>query len=280
MLTDAIAAEAFKLRKNLRILFWGFLFIPLLALAAGLAGEFVFEARLPLELRDPDLARPVLNAFRDAASPLTILFCLIGASVLFAGEYRWETWRLMAPRNTRVSHLAGKVAVYAGACLLTVLLVGLAGVLAALAGGLSSGPGLAWRAGEGWLGQLAGYVGISWLMLLQAGAVAALAGVATRSMMAALMVPLGLGIGQAILHAQTAASSLADPGAIEAWRLLALPSLSGDVIRAWLGGQAMLPGQAVPAELAMVGLACLLAWLVAGFGGAAALFRWQDLSKE
>lgn len=282
MLTDAVAAEAFKLQRNFRILFWGFLFIPLLALAAGLFSEFVLEGQLPPEARaaSADLAQQGLNAFRDAASPLTILFALIGAAVLFAGEYRWETWRLMAPRNTRVNHLAGKVVVFAVASLATVLLTGLAGLLAGLVGGLATGGGVEWNAGEGYFGRLLGYAGLAWLMLLQAGAVAALAGVATRSIMAALMVPIGLGIAQAVLHAQTAMARMVEPSEVEAWRLLALPSMSGDLIRAWLGGQMMLPGQAVTPAIALTALACLLAWLAAGFGGAVALFRWQDLSKE
>jgi len=280
VLTDAIAAEAFKLVRNWKVLFWGFLFIPLLALAVGLFGVVVLESGLPPEARRPELAQGALNAFRDAASPLTILFVLIGAAVLFAGEYRWETWRLMLPRASRVTLVAGKIAVFAVAALVTVVLIGLVGVLTELLGAAAAGAAPHWRPAPGWAGRLAGFAAISWLMLLQAGAVAALAAVATRSMMAVLLVPVGLGVGQALLHAQTSMAWMADPASLEPWRLLALPSLAGDVLRLALGGQGLLPGPAVPGALAVTALVSLLAWLVAGYGGAMALFRWQDLSKE
>ena len=38
-------------------------------------------------------------------------FVLIGAATIYAGDYRWETWRLISARNTRSNLLAGKVVV-------------------------------------------------------------------------------------------------------------------------------------------------------------------------
>lgn len=285
MILDAVAAEAFKLRRNVGAWFWGFAFVPILALAASLIGDVFLrpsmgEGPLAEALTPPvNLAQVALNGLGNAASPLTILFALIAAAILFAGEYRWETWRLMLPRNDRVSHLMGKVIVFAAGSAVTVVLIGLMALVSSLVGAAVTGAEITFDgpASEGFAGKLLGLGGLAWLMLMQAGAVAALAAVATRSMLGAIFVPIGLGIGQGILQAQ---AMMDDPLAPEWWRLLALPSLAGEYVRAWLYGQAPVPGVEIPGSLALIGTACLLAWLVAGFGGAVGLFLRQDLSKE
>ena len=284
MFADAVSSEAFKLRRNVRTSFFAWLFLPLLSFVIGMANELWIEEAMRNPRGGPvvdfgpfDLGQALVSAMQPGAMSLLILFCLIGAAVLFAGEYRWETWRLMTPRNTRLNQLGGKIVVYALASATSFLLFALASVLAGLIGAAADGQQIRAGLGGDVLPQALGRFGIGWALLLQAGAVAALAGVATRSIMAALLVPLGLGIAQSILRA---ISGVVMPGDIEWWQPWALPEMSADLLRAALAGAPPLPGMELPETLVWAAAASLLAWIVVGFGGALALFNRQDLSKE
>ena len=125
MLADALSSESYKFVRNRPVLFWGFLFAPLVGLVIGLGSELYFKRQLHDAgfVLATDVAREALNGLVQAASPLTQLMCLIGAASLFAGEYRWETWRLITPRNSRPGLLTAKALVYAAASAVTVLAV-------------------------------------------------------------------------------------------------------------------------------------------------------------
>lgn len=285
MLSDAVAAETFKLTRNWRTSFFAFLFLPLAGFLLALLGELWLEEVFQPNEGGPsledlipfDFAQAVIGAIGQASNPLTILFCLIGAAVIFAGEYRWETWRLMIPRDTRASHLMGKTLVYAAACGLSLFLAALLAVAAGLFGALVDGQRIVGAFDGEKAMQALSTFGVGWLHLLQAGAVAAVSGVLTRSILAALMVPLGVGLAQAILHGLTNASMA--PADIEWWRPLLMPSLAADILRAAAQPPA-LPQLALPPDLVWAALLAFLAWLIVGFGGALALFLRQDLSKE
>lgn len=284
MFADAVASEAFKLRRNARTSFFAWLFLPAGSLTLGLLNEFWIEEAMRnprgapiLEPEAFDLGQALVASFQPPAMSLLILFCLIGAAVIFAGEYRWETWRLMAPRNTRLNTLGGKIMVYALASAASFVLLALSSILSGLIGAAADGQEIRAGLDGDVLVQALGRFGIGWLLLLQAGAVAALAGVVTRSILAALLVPLGLGIAQSILRAISGAIM---PGQIEWWQPWALPEMSADLLRAALAGAPPLPGLEVSAGLAWTAGLALLAWLVVGYGGALALFNRQDLSKE
>ena len=285
MLADAISAETFKLTKNWRTSFFAFLFLPVIGLLIALLSEFWLEESFNPNEGGPslpdflpfDVAQAVIGSLQPPTFPLTLLFCLIGAAVIFAGEYRWETWRLMAPRNTRANAMIGKYLVYAGAAALSLLLGAVLTILAGLLGALVDGQRIVGGFEEGALTQIAGAFGISWVHLLQAGAVAALAGVLTRSILAALMVPLGLGIAQAILQAITSAS--VPPAEMEWWRPFLMPSLASDVLKASIQ-PVPLAQMAMPEALVWASVASFAAWIIVGYGGALALFLRQDLSKE
>lgn len=285
MLADAIAAETFKLTKNWRTSFFAYLFLPILgfiiALAWGLGLRDALssneQGQAMLAALPMNLAQSIVGALQPPSFPLTILFCLIGAAVIFAGEYRWETWRLMAPRNTRANALLGKIIVYALAAAASLLLGAALSVVSGLVGALIDSREIVGGFEDGALTQIAGAFGVSYVNLLQAGAVAALAGVVTRSIMAALMVPLGLGIAQSILHAITSQS--VSPEAMEWWRPFVMPSLAADVLKAALQ-PVPLPQMAMPETLVWASVASFATWIVVGYGGAFALFLRQDLSKE
>lgn len=284
MLADAVSSEAFKVRRNARTSFFAWLFLPILSLVVGLANEFWIEE----QMRNPrgavipepgslDFGQVLAAAFQPSAMSLLIMFCLIGAAVIFAGEYRWETWRLMTPRNTRLNQLGGKILVYALASAASFVLLALSSVIAAVVGALADGQAIRWGLDGEALASALGRFGIGWLLLLQAGAVAAVTAVTARSIVAALLVPLGLGIAQSVVRAIT---GVVMPGQIEWWQPFALPELSADLLRAALDGTPPLPGLEISAGLAWTAGLALAAWLILGYGGALLLFRRQDLSKE
>lgn len=285
MLADAISAETFKLTKNWRTSFFAFLFLPVVGLVIALLSEFWLEDAFNPNQGGPslsdlvplDIAQAIISSLQPASFPLTILFCLIGAAVIFAGEYRWETWRLMAPRNTRTNSLLGKFIVYALAAAASLLLGAVLTVFAGLVGAAVDGQRIVGGFEDGAVTQIAGAFGISFIHLLQAGAVAALAGVVTRSILAALMVPLGLGIAQSILQAITSAAVA--PADMEWWRPLAMPSLAADLLKVSLQ-PAPVPQMAIPEGLVWASVASFAVWILVGYGGALALFLRQDLSKE
>lgn len=129
MLVDAIRAEGFRLSKNRTALFWSVLFAPILTLALGALTSFVLksnETKLMAdteaspELREMlvstplDLGQALVTSAGNLANPLVLAFVVIGAATLYAGDYRWETWRLISARNTRTNLLLGKLAVLGG----------------------------------------------------------------------------------------------------------------------------------------------------------------------
>lgn len=285
MLADAISAETFKLTKNWKTSFFAFLFLPLVGMLIGLVSEFWLEEAFNPNDGGPslsdlvafDIGQAMVGSIQQASNPLLILFCLIGAAVIFAGEYRWETWRLMIPRNSRANHLTGKIIVYAGACGLSLFLTAFLGFVTGFLGALVDGQRIVGGMDADTLWLAAGSFGIGWLNLLQAGAVAILAGVLSRSILAALMVPLGIGLAQSILHGITNASVA--PDQMEWWRPFLMPSLAADVLRATLQ-PAPIPQMEMPRGLVWGSIASFATWILAGYGGALALFLRQDLSKE
>lgn len=281
MLTDAISSEGYKLWRNRTTLFWGFVFVPVLALGIQLFTEVYLRSKLPVEaqVQSGDLSRAILMGAAQAASPLTILFALIGAAVLFGGEYRWETWRLIAPRNSRVNHMLGKTAVFALATLATIFAIVFMHFIAATIGSLVNHTPMVWKGGHVgiWFAVFFSLVFTAWLQLLQAGALVALAAVLFRSIIGSVMAPLFIGLMQAVGQQQLAG---ADPTHPEFWRLLVLPGLSADILRAHVGGKALAGIQMVEPNVALMAMGALLVWIVVSLVAAVVIFQRQDLSKE
>ena len=131
MLADAIAAERFRLWRNRISLFWGFAFAPLVAMLFSMAIDMftrvILHRTIPGETTD--LANRAMGAVAGASGPITALFLLIGAAAIFAGDYRWETWRLVTPRNSRVSLLAASLIVFGEAAAWSLLATAIGAVL-------------------------------------------------------------------------------------------------------------------------------------------------------
>ncbi|NEX93092.1 ABC transporter permease [Caulobacter sp. 17J65-9] len=273
MLADALACEGFKLWRNRAALFWGFLFVPLVALVIGVGVELWFRGAVARSNVIPalDLARVMLKAVADAGSPFTQLFLLIAGASVFGGEYRWETWRLLTPRNSRANLLAAKALVVAAAAAASVALIAFAGIAAGLIGALGRHAPTVWNGEHGFVLQFAGLFLISWLQVLQPLAVGALAAVVSRSILAAVMTPIVLGVVQALMMSQLGPGGLATP---PLWGFLALPGLSVELLRAAIGDVPL------PAATIWSAGAALAGWVILPVVAAGVVFQRQDLSRE
>lgn len=290
MLVDAIRAEGFRLSKNRTALFWSLLFVPLITLVIGAVTNFVLKGsetkilgdeKMPPELKAAlgrgtlDLADALVTAAGNFANPLVLLFVLIGAATLYAGDYRWETWRLISARNSRVNLLLAKLAVLA---VLALAAMGFM-LVAGLAENLIKAAVFERTLTFGMTGEKAlhflGFAGLSWLRILQFTMMGLLAAMVTRSLLAALFVPLVFGVAQFF-----SPQMLAPMGVMpDAWlSLLINPGAATDAIQAAIAGgerAAALPDGILMKAWLSVGL-----WTLLPLAGALAWFRRQDLSKE
>jgi ABC-2 type transport system permease protein len=280
MLGDAIAAETYKFMRNRSTLFWGFCAVPLGLLLYNLGLDTYLKVHgsglnplsaLAMLLR-VDLGRQVLRALDLSSSSFIKIFFAVGAAGLFGNEYRWETWRLLTPRNSRANLLIAKAIVYLLACAASLVALALVAVAcgfynAVLNGGsLIIEPGFAITALSIFL--------INWTELAVLGLFVALVAVASRvttgALMAGVIFAFAQGIAISIIPMWDA--PLRDFGF--------LPALCAELLRSWVSGAQIAPG--VTADPAKVLPAALFlgAWIV--LLGAAALVRFQrqDLPRE
>ena len=279
MLADAIAAEGYKLLRNRGLLFWGICAAPLANFLFALMTEtYLFlrgsgaALRLSAAGTRLDIGAQLLQGLSSPTSFFFEMFIITGAAALFAGEYRWETWRLLVPRNSRTNLLLAKFAVFAMAACATIFAFGILTALAALYSALLNGmtpTGFAVSLPRA-LGVFAG--SLAELMVL-AGLIALVATV-SRAQMAAMLAGIFFVIAQAI------GMGLAQPWEAPLKDFVYLPAMSAYLIRAWSAGTAIGPGTfADPAKIAPAALFLLL-WIGLLAGLSIALFRQQDLSRE
>ncbi len=291
MLVDAIRAEGFRLSKNRTALFWSVLFVPIITVIIGSVTHFVVkanEARLMADANAPpglremmgaggelDMAHALLQAAGNVANPIVLLFVLIGAATLYAGDYRWETWRLISARNSRTNLLLGKLAVVAGLSLLAMLFMLVAAVIEnVIRAAIFDRTVVFGLTGEAF-GQFLGRLGLSWLRILQFTMMGMLAATVTRSLLAALFVPLVIGVAQFF-----SPNMLAPMGFLpDAWlSMLVNPGASVDAIGAAIAGGEAAAG--LPDGVLLKSWISLGLWTLLPLAGALAWFRKQDLSKE
>lgn len=290
MLVDAIRAEGFRLSKNKTALFWSLLFVPIISLAIGAVTNFVLKGsetkilgdeKMPAELKAAlgrgtlDMADALVTAAGNLANPLVLLFVLIGAATLYAGDYRWETWRLISARNTRVNLLLAKLVVVAILALAAMGFMLLGSVLENLIKAAVFERTLTFALTGDAAGRFVGFFGLSWLRIIQFAMMGMLAAAVTRSLLAALFVPLVFGVAQFFTP-----QMLGPMGVMpDAWlSILVNPGASIDAIQATIAGgerAAALPDGLLLKAWVSVGL-----WTLVPLAGALAWFRKQDLSKE
>ena len=290
MLVDAIRAEGFRLSRNRTALFWSLAFVPILSVAIGALTSFVLKGsetrilgdeKMPEELKAAlgggtlDMADALVTAAGNLANPLVLLFVLIGAATLYAGDYRWETWRLITARNTRVNLLLAKLAVVALLALSAMGFMLVAGVIENLIKAAVFERSLTFSLTGAMAGQFLGFAALSGLRILQFAMMGMLAAVVTRSLLAALFVPLVLGIAQFF-----SPQMLGPMGVMpDAWlSVLVNPGAATDAIQAAIAGGVR--AAALPDGLLLKAWVSLALWTLVPLAGALAWFRRQDLSKE
>ncbi len=290
MLVDAIRAEGFRLSKNKTALFWSLLFVPIISLAIGAVTNFVLKGsetkilgdeKMPPELKAAlgrgtlDMADALVTAAGNLANPLVLLFVLIGAATLYAGDYRWETWRLISARNSRDNLLLAKLAVVALLALAAMGFMLLGSVLENLIKAAVFERTLTFSLTGEAAGRFVGFFGLSWLRIIQFAMMGMLAAAVTRSLLAALFVPLVFGVAQFFTP-----QMLAPMGVMpDAWlSVLVNPGASIDAIQAAIAGGER--AAALPDGLLMKSWVSVSLWTLVPLAGALAWFRKQDLSKE
>ena len=290
MLVDAIRAEGFRLSKNRTALFWSVLFVPIIAVAIGLLTNLFLKGsetkllgdeQVPPELRQMltssplDLGQAMVSAAADLANPLILLFVLIGAATIYAGDYRWETWRLISARNSRVNLLLGKLAVVAVMSLVAMLLMLVAGLIENLIKAAVFERQLTFSMTGAMVGQFVGQFALSWARILQFTMMGMLAAVVTRSLLAALFVPLVVGVAQFFSPNMLMPMGMTP----DAWlAVLVNPGAAVDAISALIAGGER--AAALPDGLPLKAWIGLALWTFVPLGLAIVWFRRQDLSKE
>ena len=285
MLADAIRAEGYRLARNRTAVFWSVLFVPIAALLMGIGVSFVargneeklaeVSAELGMVATPLDLGMALISNTASLAGGPVLLFVLIGAATLFAGDYRWETWRLIRARNRRANLILAKVVamvVLAFAAMAALLVFSMIGepIRAAI-----FGRAVTFSLSGEQVGAFFSLFGLGWLRVAQFAMIGLLAATATRSLLAALFIPMALGAAQAV-----GAPMLMGLGVMpDSWTMqLLLPGQAFDVLKSLMMGGEGAPG--IPVALQVKAWISLIGWTVLPLLAALAIFERQDLSKE
>jgi len=276
MILQALRSEILKLTGNRWSLFWAFGFIPLFTLVMGVLFEtFVRSSASTGPLANFSLpmnaALDGLGAFNNA---FLQIFPISGAAILFAGEYRWETWRAILPRNERSAILLAKLITFALAVGAGIILSGLLGWLVSVYDMVILRAAPHWPradAGEVVLALLIAFGG-SFLQMMASASLVMLAAIVSRAMMASIIAPFMILIAAALLASRVRLPTADLSASI-------FPNLAGTGIDQMARAIAGDP-DAVGVHLALPGAAALVIWCIVLSAAAVALFRHQDLSRE
>lgn len=286
MLADAVFSEVYRFSRNRTTALWSLFVVPVLGFVLGIGGQVFLRSKMAeiqgadlppglLASGPMDLGQSLVSVAADIANPMMLLFVLIGTATLYAGDYRWETWRLTTARNSRLNLILGKVGaakLLTLAALVVMLVFGMAGELAKAA--IFARPLTFTMDGETAVrfGEL---MLLNYIRVVQVGLLGLLAAVMTRSLIATLFVPIVVSIAQAFAGNFV---SFLEWGP-DSWPPhLLMPGLSYDVLKALiLQPSDMISHSPSGATRAVAGL---LLWCVVPLVAAIAWFNRQDLSKE
>jgi len=284
MLADAVRSEAYRFARDRTAVIWSVLFVPVFGLVAGGLGQLflkqkmgaIANAQLPpglLQTGTLDMGQALVSTAGGLANPGLLLFILIGLSTLFAADYRWETWRLTSARNTRPNLILGKVGVAKLLILAAMIAFLISEVLGELVKAAIFDRSLAFNMSGDDLGRFFGLAAIAWIRVIQFAMLSLLAAVLTRSLLAALFIPIVVSIGQFFLMQAMPVLGW-EPGDWIAQ--LALPGLAYDTLKALIQQGAAGAPEGVGYKAAI----SLILWLLLPLAAAIAWFGRQDLSKE
>lgn len=208
-------------------------------------------------------------------------------AVAFAGEYQWSTWKNIVPRQSRTALILSKFLVLGFLMLLSLTLTSLVitggGWLQALVLDIPYGPALSGTELASYLQGLFMQVFVTFVGTLIVAAYAALIALYSRSIIASLLLSVGVSILEfsASLLLLIVSQALQRPELVNV--IVASPTYNLENVRSWVvdgvgsnfGG---FPG--FTAVLPMwASLLILLVWLVGLLGGTALLFRRQDINS-
>ncbi|SPU46828.1 hypothetical protein [Brevundimonas diminuta] len=286
MLADAIRSETWRLLQNRTAMFWSIVFVPVISLVLAIGGFLFLQSKmdgamqtLPPELKlnahAVDLGQSLVDAAGALAHPAVLAFLLIGAATVFAGDYRWETWRLITARNSRPNLIMGKAGAVKLLTLAGLALLLVASMGADVAKGLIFGRSFAFGFGGDEAQSFGLLALLSYVRAVQFLLLSLLAATMTRSLLAALFVPLVIGVGQFFL---------AKMSPLFGWQMgdwatmLLFPGEGYELLKVLVQGG--MEAALVPAGAAWRALTGLALWSFAPFFLALWWFQRQDLSKE
>jgi len=285
MLADAIRSESWRLLKNRTVLSWCLIFVPLIWLAV-LIGGAVIDAKvdrmadqLPPQLTSAraalDLGDTLLSAAGQLANPALLAFLLIGAATVFSSDYRWETWRLITARNSRPNLIMGKVGAVKLMTLTGLALFLAAALLGAAIKGVVLDRDLLFRFGGDEILTFGLLFLLAFVRVVQFLMLSLLTAVLTRSQLAALFVPLVVGVAQAFL---VTLAPILGWNAADWQTLLLFPGAAYEALKTViLGG---VPTAVLQDGVVLRAVASLALWSLVPFSLALWWFSRQDLSKE
>lgn len=212
-------------------------------------------------------------------------------AVVFAGEYQWGTWKNILPGRRRSDLLLAKFIVLAGLVLFTFTLTsaiwtGGRAVLAAM-GNRAYGPALDTAVLQQFLLDYATAAGLALLSLGITAVIAALLGMATRSVLVAVLVGLGISIFEPLSLAFFFLGAFITDSTIPLHGFRFTPAYNLSNIQSWLTIDAPtvlldLPfqqfNQLPPEDPALFSALILLVWLVGGLLLTVYLFNRQDIT--
>jgi ABC-2 type transport system permease protein len=286
MLADAIRAEAYRFSLNRLQVFVTVVLTPLLFAVGGALFHIISKSRgdaaaqaagltLPASTTPVNLGEAFAFAAGGSANGVILICILIGAATLYAGDYRWESWRLISARNDRVSLILAKLGVLKILAIASSVAFLAASFVFLIAQAVVYQRGMSFSIDGAEAGRAALVWLLSYVRIIQFTMIALLTAVLSRSLLAALFVPWALGFVQGITG--TAMPLLGWEPQMWLPQLL-LPGLAYDTLKA-----AVEPGP-LPAPFtdatvwrSLTGFAL---WTVLPLIGALVWFRRQDLSKE
>lgn len=291
MLADAIRAESFRLSKSRTTWFWSVFFVPIVSLVLGVIAAWFMQAKateimksatkLPpealqmFEKAPINLAQSLTEAASKLDNPMLLAFMLIGAATLYAADYRWETWRLISARNGRTNLVLGKIAVTTLLAVVAMLIMLLSSFVEALVQAAIFKRGLVFEPTGAMFSHFLAFSGLSLLRIVQFTILGLLAATVTRSLLAALFVPLVVGVAQFFSPQLFAGMGMTPDHWVPA---LLNPAAATDALKAWAEGG---PGAArLPDGMVMKAWICMALWTLLPAIGALTWFKRQDLSKE
>ena len=286
LLSDAISSEGYRFSKNRMTVFWSTLFLPVILLIGGSIGQFFLkqkmasitgDVRLPPELLTSgamDLGHSLVKLAGDLANPLVLLFVLIGTATIYAGDYRWETWRLISARNTRANLILGKVGVAKLLTLFALIVFFAFDFAGDIIKGMIHEQSFVFNFGGKEAGQMALLALCSYLRVVQVGLLALLAAVVSRSLLAALFVPLVVSVAQFFLMQSM---PLFGWTGAEWYAQALIPGLAYDTLKSAIMGGAL---SGVSSATVWAAAISLILWCVVPVIASVAWFQRQDLSKE